>query len=199
MALPLLWLGAAVLSAVAVRELNEQRDSANKRRQDGDVALTRDNEGIHGSGVEKYPNEIFNHNVFAKIRPGSLVCCGLGGVLDHTGILVDQDTIVELHGSGLVKAISPKRFLKERSGKGIFVACDSLGNALGGQDIAQRAINQIYHYQEYHLLRNNCHKFAWQCISGQAESVTTFHQLNRLFSKYFDRKIYWDKWACPNA
>lgn len=194
MALPILWLGAAVLSAVAAKELNEQRRFADLRRQKGKEPLTRDGESNYHSGVEKYPSETFSFENTAKICPGSMVCCGLGGVLEHTGILVDQDTIVELHGSGLIKAISPQRFLNERSGNEIFVACDSLGHAIGSVEIAERAINQIYNYQEYHLLKNNCHKFVWQCISGKAGDVTTFHQLNKRFSTFFNRKIYWDRW-----
>ncbi len=194
MALPLLWLGAALVSALAANELHDQHKKADKNRDSDDQHGVRGELGRHASGIAKHPSETFSSTKFAKIRPGSLVCCGLGGLLDHTGILVDAETIVELHGSGLIKAISPQRFLQERSGNEIFVACDAKGNALADDLIAQRAIKQIYEYQEYDLLKNNCHRFVWQCISGQPLELTTFHQLNKQLSKKFNRKIYWDKW-----
>ncbi|TRX56329.1 lecithin retinol acyltransferase family protein [Thalassomonas sp. M1454] len=194
MALPLILLGAAVVSAVAASELKEHQKKADKNRRLDSNKTIRDEFDLHSSGIAKYPSEIFASTHFAKIKPGALVCCGLGGVLDHTGILIDKDTIVELHGSGLIKAISPQRFLKERSGNEIFVACDAKGNALVNDLIAQRAIKQIFNYQEYDLIKNNCHRFVWQCISGTNAELTTFHQLNKLFSKYFKQKIYWDKW-----
>ncbi len=194
MPLPLLWLGAAVVSAVAVSELTESKKRSEKRRFLDKDGHYRGDASRHKSGVEKFPSEVFQTTTYAQIAPGSMVCCGLGGVLEHTGILIDDETIVELHGDGLIKAISPRRFLKERSGNEIFVACDSQGKAIGTELCAMRAVKQVMTYQDYHIINNNCHRFVWQCISGRNEPVTTFHQLNTLFSKRFDRKIYWDKW-----
>ncbi|NMP17923.1 hypothetical protein [Thalassotalea sp. Y01] len=194
MPLPLLWLGAAVIGAAAVNELDEKRKRQEHLRTKGEGDQTRHRLSKHDSGVAKYPSEVFTNEVPAIVKPGALICCGLGGVLDHTGIWVDDDTIVELHGSGLIKAISPQRFLQERSGSEIFVACDSKGNALADTITAERATNKIFEYQDYHLIKNNCHRFAWYCISGLRDDVTTFHQLNKNLSKRFNRKIYWDKW-----
>lgn len=194
MPIPLFLLGAAVISAVAASELKEHQKNADKERKLNPNKSIRDEFDLHSSGIAKYPSEVFDSKHLAKIKPGALVCCGLGGMLDHTGILVDKDTIVELHGSGLIKAISPQRFLKERSGNEIFVACDANGNALTNDLIAHRAMKQIFNYQDYDLIKNNCHRFAWQCISGTNAELTTFHQLNKMFSKYFKQKIYWDKW-----
>ncbi|KGJ93496.1 hypothetical protein [Thalassotalea sp. ND16A] len=194
MPLPLLWIGAAVLGAVAAKELEQKRKKQDHLRENSDQITTRGSVHKHDSGIAKYPTEVFSTETLAIVRPGALVCCGLSGVLEHTGILIDEDTIVELHGSGLIKAISPSRFLAERSGKDIFVACDSTGEAICDDITAQRAITQIYDYQDYDLIKNNCHRFVWQCISGLREPLTTFHQLNKLLSKRYDRKIYWDKW-----
>ncbi|MEW6996461.1 lecithin retinol acyltransferase family protein [Colwelliaceae bacterium BS250] len=194
MPFPLVWLGAAVVSAIAAHELNEQHKNSDLMRDKKSNLGSRGELNRHASGVEKYPSEVFSSNKFADIKPGALVCCGLGGVLEHTGILIDEQTIVELHGNGLVKAISPKRFLNERSGNEIFVACDAKKQAIASDLTAQRAIKQIFNYQEYDLIKNNCHRFAWQCISGKQEELTTFHQLNMLLSKQYDVKIYWDKW-----
>lgn len=48
---------------------------------------------------------------------GAIVCCGVGGVLEHTGIWTEDNMIIEFDGNGLIKPISPTRFIKERSGK----------------------------------------------------------------------------------
>ncbi|WP_371185877.1 hypothetical protein [Thalassotalea maritima] len=194
MPLPLLWAGAAILGVATIKKLSDDRQNHDGLRHALDTTHTRDRLDHHDSGVAKFPGEVFVNEMPATVRPGALVCCGLGNVLDHTGILIDDDIIVELHGSGLIKAISAERFLHERSGQDIFVACDSHGEALADELTAERASQQIYQYQSYHLIRNNCHRFAWQCISGFKDDVTTFYELNKRLSKRFDRKIYWDKW-----
>lgn len=194
MPLPLLWLGAAVLGAAAIKELDEKRQAQEHHRENSTDINVRGNLKKHDSGIAKYPQEVFKNDTLAIVRPGALVCCGLGGILEHTGILVDEETIVELHGSGLIKAISPSRFLQERSGREIYVACDSTGEAICDEITAERAIKQIYDYQDYDLIKNNCNRFVWQCISGLKEDITTFHQLNKSLSKRFDRKVYWDRW-----
>ncbi|WP_068546584.1 hypothetical protein [Thalassotalea crassostreae] len=194
MPLPLLWIGAAIASGVALSEVESRRKKQDLRRANTTDIESRGNSHRHDSGVAKYPTEVFSNEKLAIVRPGAVVCCGLGGILEHTGILIDDDTIVELHGSGLIKAISPERFLKERSGSEIFVACDSQGEAIADELTCQRAVKQIYTYQEYGLIDNNCHRFVWQCINGRNDKLTSFHELNKNISKRFDRKIYWDKW-----
>ncbi|MDN3652209.1 lecithin retinol acyltransferase family protein [Thalassotalea ponticola] len=194
MPLPLFVLTAAALGAVVIKELEGKRDEQDKLRSIEDGIDTRQHLNKHDSGIARYPNERFANETLAQMKPGALVCCGLGRVLEHTGIWVDDNTIVELHGSGLIKAVSPMRFLHERSGTDIFVACDRHGQALADEITAQRAAKSVYQMWQYNLIKNNCHRFAWYCISGLKADVTTFHQLNKYLSKRFDRKIYWDKW-----
>ena len=77
-----------------------------------------------------YPSDLFKNEQNVKPIFGAIVYCGIAGVLDHTGIWLDDNTIVELDGNGLIKPISSQRFLAERSGKQIFIACDSLAQPL---------------------------------------------------------------------
>ena len=131
-----------------------------------------------------------------KPEVGAIVCCGIGGVLEHTGLWIGDNTIIEVDGNGLIKAVSPQRFTQTRSGDGIFIACDSLGEPLVSELAAQKAIDQIYKVINYHLFDNNCHQFIWQCFQTNARTVTTFKALSLNVAKLFDRVIYWDKCDC---
>ncbi|TKB43422.1 hypothetical protein [Thalassotalea mangrovi] len=198
MVLPLVWVGAAIAaSAMAVGELSERNRQAELKRKTAH-GHTRKGLDKYASGIGKYPTQTAKagkqQEIFATVSPGALLCCGLGGVLEHTGILIDRHTIVELHGNGLVKAISPERFLMERSGTEIYAACDSKGQALASAATAERAAKQIYSYQKYDLIKNNCHRFAWTCIHGEAMELTTFYLLNNYLSRMTNRIIYWDRW-----
>jgi hypothetical protein len=196
MPLPLLWLGAAAVSALAVKGLSDDRKSQQKQRgRYRSVQTLRDLER-HESPIAIYPSDVMSTEQIVKPKVGAIVCCGIGGVLDHTGIWVDDDTIIELDGEGLIKPISVKRFTKERSGKHIFMACDSNANPLACGDAAKKAIDQIFQMREYHVLDNNCHQFVWQCFQLDHKTVTTFKDLNINLAKKFNRKIYWDLCDC---
>ena len=196
MAFPLIMLGAA-LSALAVHELAEDRvDKMQKRRRTNKVE-TLSHLDRHDSPIAFYPSDLLvsmTKTKEVKVIPeiGSIVCCGLGGVLDHTGIFIGDNTIVELSGSGLVKAVSMRRFLSERSGKHIYIACDSNEKPLINHLAAQKASEQIFNYYEYDVIKNNCHRFIWQCFEQGNSELTTFKALSHKIARYYDRVIYWD-------
>lgn len=192
MPLPLFWLGAAAVSAIAVKGLADDRKSEQRKRSRSLRATSLSELDKHESPIGIYPSELFNTEQQVAPTMGSIVCCGIGGVLDHTGIWVGEDTIIELDGNGLIKPLSSKRFTEERSGKKIFVACDSTGTPLASELAAQRAIEQIYQYRDYHLIENNCHHFIWQCIQPNDECLTTFKELNKRLATLHNKKVYWD-------
>ena len=196
MPLPLLWLGAAAVSALAVKGLADDRKTQQRQRF-SDYRVKKFTELKHDeSAVAMYPSDMFSIEQRVKPCIGAIVCCGVGGVLDHTGIWVGDNTIIELDGNGLVKPVSPRRFTDDRSGKGIFIVCDSLGKPLSSELAAQNAIEQIYQQRDYHLFDNNCHQFIWQCFQPNAQAITTFKSLSVNIAQLFDRVIYWDLCDC---
>ena len=196
MPLPLLWLGAAAVSALAVKGLSDDRKTQQKQRSRYRKVQTLLDLERHESPIAIYPSDMMSTEQIVKPKVGAIVCCGIGGVLDHTGIWVDDDTIVELDGEGLIKPISVKRFTKERSGKHIFMACDSNAQPLACTEAAKKAMEQIFQMREYDVIDNNCHKFVWQCFQLDNTKVTTFKDLNLNLAKKFNRKIYWDLCDC---
>ena len=196
MPLPLLWIGAAAVSALAVKGLADDRKAQQQRRTRSFQVQTLSDLDSHESPIATYPTDVFETEQKVAPEIGAIVCCGIGGVLDHTGIWIGENTIIELDGNGLVKPVSPRRFTGDRSGKGIFIACDSLGQPLVSAQAAELAIEQIYQQRDYHLLDNNCHQFIWQCFQPNAKEITTFRSLSVNVAQLFDRVIYWDLCDC---
>ncbi len=192
MALPLLWLGAAAVSALAAKAVADDRKDQQLKRNFSYRPNTLSDLDSHESMTAIYPSDLFKTDQRAKPVFGSVVCCGIGGLLDHTGIWIDDDTIIEVDGNGLIKPISSARFTQERSGDKIFVACDSRGQPLASTQAGERAIAQIYQVRKYHVIDNNCHQFIWECFSPNDGNLTTFKALNQRLAQRFDRQVYWD-------
>jgi hypothetical protein len=127
----------------------------------------------------------------SEVAAGSLLVCEIFQLFEHTGIYIGDGLIVELQGTGLVRAISAARFLQGRSGNHLLVACNAQGRPLSSEAAASRAIAQIYSYQRYDLIRNNCHRFSVSCITGRAEPVTSFFDLKTELSLFWRTDIQW--------
>ena len=193
MPLPLLWLGAAAASVITINHLSEDRKKQQNKRRIASRALRLSGQKKQNSAVMIYPSELLTTEQLTQPCFGAVVCCTIGGVLDHSGIWVGDNTIVELAGSGLVRAISTDRFIENRTGRKIFIAADSMGQALSSELAGQRALAQIYQYQEYDVIKNNCHHFVWQCFQPNADAITRFSALSLQLAEHFDRVIYWDQ------
>lgn len=168
MPIPLLWLGAGLGSLALGHHLHKEQ----QRNR-----LT----------VGRFPGE---DSVKVKPQNGAVVCCGIYGVFEHSGIWFD-DQIIELKGNGLIRAISPQRFLANRSGEQIYVACNAQRQVLVKSECASRAVSMIFNYAPYDLFKNNCHRFSWQCVSGQSDMVTQFSDLNDRLAESFLTPVHW--------
>ncbi len=171
MAAPLFWLGAGALALLA------------KENHDNNQVLASVSKQLPGSSA-------------LKVSPqnGAVVCCGIFGMFEHTGIWLD-DKIVELKGNGLIRAVSPKRFLQNRSGERIYIACDDKQQPLIEPQAIMRACEKILSYSEYHVLKNNCHKFVWYCLSNNNQELSRFSDLNSKIAEHFSSTIHWHRLA----
>lgn len=192
MPLPILWLSAAAVSVLTVNELAKERKSKQAERWFKTVETFNKTNKNEGSPTVIYPTDIFTTIQQVEPEVGSIVCCAIGGVFEHTGIWVEKNTIIEMDGNGLIKPVSMKRFTEDRTGKNIFVACDSKGTPLALERAAMNAIQQIFTCENYDIISNNCHQFVWQCFAHKGDKLTTFNMLNEKIALFFNRKIYWD-------
>ena len=167
MPVPLLWLGPGAIALLAGAKYS--------------------NDKILEGSVSRLPG-----NTDVEVEPinGAIVTCGVYGLFEHTGIWVDGN-ILELKGNGLIRGVSPKRFLQERSGDYIYIACDDNNIPLIQPDSADRAISRLFSYSEYDVIKNNCHKFVWHCISEEDVPLTRFSELNQKMAERFATTIHW--------
>ncbi len=119
------------------------------------------------------------------IPVGAVVGCEIFQFFEHTGIYIGDGQIVELAGSGLVRSLSFNRFLSDRSGAELIFSTYTAVDIIGSEIAANRAIEQIYSYQDYDLLRNNCHRFTYSCISGDSLPLTSFYDLKQALATYW--------------
>lgn len=126
-----------------------------------------------------------------EVPAGAVVACEIFHLFDHTGIYLGDDVVVELQGSGLVRAISSNRFLDGRSGEELLVACNRRGEVIFAPEVAARASAKIYTFETYDLLQNNCHRFTYACVSGKSEPVTSFFDLKQALKALWQEDIDW--------
>lgn len=167
MPIPLLWLGAGAMAILAGAKYSNDKK------------------------LEESVSNLPGHSDI-KVEPinGAIVTCGVYGFFEHTGIWVDGN-ILELKGNGLIRGISPVRFLHERSGEHIYIACDNNNIPLIHPDAADRAASELFSFSEYDVIKNNCHKFVWHCISGEDVPLTRFSELNQKMAERFATTIHW--------
>lgn len=189
MPLPLLWIGGAAMGALMLADEREKRQQLERHRLLGRVPRQVN----ANQAMVAAPSQWQKGFKQVTPQPGSIVCCYVFGVIEHTGIWLGNDCLVELHGSGLVRAVSIKRFLAGRTGSQIFLACNHLHQPLIANTIVNRAERAIYQYREYDLFDNNCHRFVWSCLCGEERAIKSFNELNQKLAAYFKQGIYWDE------
>lgn len=141
------------------------------------------------AGVLKPPQ---GNTIDSAYKPlnGTVVCCGIYEKLTHSGIWLNEG-IVELAGNGLIRTVSPDRFLAERSGQVIYGLGNATKEALASKNVAEMASKRLFHYEEYNVVTNNCHQFVARCFpSFTSKKVTLFNELNTLLVDFYQQPLY---------
>ena len=186
MALPLL----LIASAFGGLYLSDQHKKA-LIQQDANRGLPLDTSTAKET-IGRWPSDAYPSSLSVTPVPGSIVCCSVYQAFDHTGVVIDEDTIVELHGSGLVRAVSPKRFLSDRSGRHIFIACNQLAEPFVFSKAVWQGAQEVFNFYDYHVFKQNCYRHTWLCLTECDQQIDSFEGFNQLLSDTVQAPIYWD-------
>jgi len=159
-------MGLTITSTV-VRKPDQEKIDAERRR-------------TNRSAINTIFEEVFDAQ--CVLRPGSIVACDLALGLDHTGIYIGRNRIVERHGDGEIRKVSINDFINSstlRSGVTLYVACAN-GKIIASPEIAKRAREAVGTNFGYHLIDNNCHKLTAYLATGRRHEITTFSTLASL-------------------
>ena len=139
--------------------------------------------GDIGNPLKGPVSEIVGSFLTKKVtpKPGCIMICKIaGGLAEHSGVYIGDDTVVELNGSGDIQEVSLAEFLNDgitRTGVNIYVACDSSNKVLCDKSIAKRAEDIVGDVRDYNLIMDNCHQFTAGCITGDFENADNFFVL----------------------
>lgn len=130
-----------------------------------------------------------------QIEPGSVVLCTLLEHAKHSGIYVGGGKIVHFDGSGVVEKVTPEVFvrrLKIFNKVSVNTAVDIYVPASGdGADRNPEAVERAEAAvgpRTYHVLRNNCHRFTYYCLTGD-DSPRTFRTERDIFRASSDSVV----------
>lgn len=165
------------------------------------------------------PFELFVKDHVDEPAIGSVVCCPLAGVVEHSGIYVGNGSIIHRAGEeqgspGRLEVVNPEKFLRRLDGNNpaitIFVACYRT-YPIHDLTVAQRAVRALRDSTMnvgYDLFSNNCHQFTSYCVTGKKMKDFRFAALEELLldCNHLEnwRTWNWDsmhaisaKWHCP--
>lgn len=108
------------------------------------------------------------------LKPGSVIVVSLAFFIEHSGIYIGNDQVVELYGDGSINLISLKEFLyggykgdfSPRTGINVFAASYQ-NEVIYSEEIALRAKELIGKTIPYNIFKNNCHMFSGYCFTGK--------------------------------
>lgn len=133
-------------------------------------------------------SEVFCDEVSLKNIEGAIVFCELGINLQHTGIYIGNNKIIELNGDGYIKKVSIREFLNSselRTGNILYTFTDCEKNIIQNSNAIKRAKSRLGEKLEYNIAIENCHKFTYGCITGEFDNfVVTFDSLKSFLQNY---------------
>ena len=110
-----------------------------------------------------------------KVTPvaGSVLYCDLWVAVEHSGIYVGDGNISNIEVEGMaesaVRRCSPASFTsKSTLGQKIYVSCNKHG-AVGDDNVADYANDQVGERSFYGLVLKNCHQFSQKCVEKSSQ------------------------------
>ena len=134
------------------------------------------------------------------VRPGCVLQCDLGVLLEHTGVYIGNGKIVSLNRHGQIKTENAASFFPPGTNPDsseIYVACyGNTDEVLASADIVKNAKRKINDKTKYNVVFNNCHRFTAGCVTGDFESdVISFSQLEEVILTHIEtlrpKKPFW--------
>ena len=114
-----------------------------------------------------------------KVTPvaGSVLYCDLWVAVEHSGIYVGDGRISNIEVEGMaesaVRRCSPASFTsKSTLGQKIYVSCNKYG-AVGDDNVADYANDQVGERSFYGLVLKNCHQFSQKCVEKSSQLTNT--------------------------
>jgi uncharacterized protein with von Willebrand factor type A (vWA) domain len=114
-----------------------------------------------------------------KVTPvaGSVLYCDLWVAVEHSGIYVGDGNISNIEVEGMaesaVRRCSPASFTsKSTLGQKIYVSCNKYG-AVGDDNVADYANDQVGERSFYGLVLKNCHQFSQKCVEKSSQLTNT--------------------------
>ncbi len=114
-----------------------------------------------------------------KVTPvaGSVLYCDLWVAVEHSGIYVGDGRISNIEVEGMaesaVRRCSPASFTsKSTLGQKIYVSCNKHG-AVGDDNVADYANDQVGERSFYGLVLKNCHQFSQKCVEKSSQLTNT--------------------------
>ena len=114
-----------------------------------------------------------------KVTPvaGSVLYCDLWVAVEHSGIYIGDSRISNIEVEGMaesaVRRCSPASFTsKSTLGQKIYVSCNKYG-AVGDDNVADYANDQVGERSFYGLVLKNCHQFSQKCVEKSSQLTNT--------------------------
>lgn len=134
--------------------------------------------------AESFTDNVIRDTVDEPARGGIVWCELAGGYVTHSGIYTGNNRIVHLSGDGEVLCSDRKGFMARLNGlnPAMSVYTDCQGRLpVGNIAAAGRALRALGSRRQYHLLKENCHRFTAECLTGRPDNAVVLHrQLKRL-------------------
>lgn len=151
--------------------------------------------------AERVGRKVFGaEKTVTRLKVGCVVYCNLAGIAEHTGVYVGRGKIAHLDGSGRIELVTKAQFLARLDGRNpadtVFVSCNNQGKVVGHKDWATRALSIVGEQREYSLLRDNCHQFVAECVTGFLQyglGTWQFNRLNDYLGEYYSCE--WAEWV----